>query len=156
MRKIIAFLFIAFIIVGLSACKKDPNAMVVGKWYVKKITSSNSKNGVESAATVATNFSDKDYYQFNSNGTGGEYTTRYSVSDPNYASITDATHSYFPFTYSISGSNLNVSPNFIVLGYSSKLTIRKPDNKNIIVDNEYIYNSSSDTYIVRQEMMLSK
>lgn len=96
-----AAIFFAFIF--LIACKKqspspfeDPKTLIVGKWYVKSFTSRLFYNGVEVDSTFQKSFTNADFAQYFSDGTG----------------IKSANASPAPnlsiFKYTVSGSNLSL------------------------------------------------
>jgi hypothetical protein len=90
-------LLLAFICLGLYACKKSDNAptnatKIIGKWANSKVAYIKTKNGVDSLAAQTP--PDSLYLQFNTNGTG-------SISENG---TTEACN------YTLSGSTLSLTP----------------------------------------------
>lgn len=94
---------ILFIFIFLSACKKQPSSpfensktLIVGKWYIKSFTSRLFYNGAEVDSTFQKSFTDADFAQYFSDGTGIKSS---NASPAPNLSI---------FKYTVSGSNLSL------------------------------------------------
>jgi len=73
MKEKYALLVIVYVIISFTACKKDKNYPIAGKWQETKLRvyTQNSSGVILSDTTyLGSNFSDLDYIQFNNNGTG--------------------------------------------------------------------------------------
>ena len=152
MSKLCGILLLIVLTGSLAACKKESKSQIpaglVGKWYLRQVTTTSSSNAVSDTPYTVTypDTATNAYYQFNNDGTGLE---QYSV-DPNFVSIPP-----LGFTYHISGNNITFSKiTAIMMGSTYSFEI--PTNNTLLLRINYSYTAAGTVVNNVQEITLAR
>jgi hypothetical protein len=149
MKKLYPVSVICLLLIGFAACKKDAKPTVpvamAGKWYVQKYIVTNYVNGsYESSTTTPTGwFTDSDYYQLYTNGSGIE-----SQADPAFEKVS--------FSFHVLNSIVFFSRPLRLLAKDTTSYNMPSGNQLILTDSYTQQSTTGNTYKTVEEVDLSK